>query len=303
MACTCNNTLGNTGRPNCESLMDVAAGLFITPYYDDNGAQNYIDVAATLNAAYFTTKLNAAAGSRWHPLQNLKNVVDERGDNILETFEDNSVSFVQVGPRTFRAWIIGTSTTFLSKIAEYNCIDTGTYIRDKQNNLIGTISSDETKLYPIRIEKGTWSAKLIKGTDKTKQKTEISFQFHVDERDEDLRMISADEITGVTLSSLNGLLDVTGTLGTVGTTSLVVTLKTDYGTAVTKDAVTGLVAADFEIYNVTDSSAVTVTGATESTTTEGEYTLTYAAVTAADSLRVSLVKNGYEMDDVTGSAV
>lgn len=281
--------------------MDVSVGLVAQPYYDNDGNQNYIDLGATMNAAYFTGKLNAASDSRWHPIQEIKNVVDERGENILEGYEDNSADFIQEGVRTVKLIVPGTSTTWYGKVKDWNCQEFGVYFRTKSNDLVGSISSDGTKLYPVRVQRGTWAVRLIKSTDKTKQKTEISFQVHTDEDDANLAMIKASEITGYSLSQLRGLIDVNATMGAVDATQLVVTLKSDYGTAINKQAIEGMADTDFELYNVTDTSSVTITGCTESSSTPGEYTITYASQTAADVLRLSLSKNGYEMDSVTGT--
>ncbi|WP_196302365.1 hypothetical protein, partial [Streptococcus pneumoniae] len=63
-----------------------------------------------------------------------------------------------------------------------------------------------------------------------------------------------------------------------------------------KNVLSGLVAGDFALYNVTDSAAVTVGSVAESP--DGTYLITFAAQTANDVLRITPTKAGYDFSAV-----
>ena len=105
-------------------------------------------------------------------------------------------------------------------------------------------------------------------------------------------MVSANDIT-IDMFDVVGLIDVYGgTPTSISTTGFTINLYNYYGTLKDKQEVQGLVAADFDLYNVTDSAAVTISTATE--TSSGTYAFTFTAQTSADVLRLSVDKNGYD---------
>ena len=65
------------------------------------------------------------------------------------------------------------------------------------------------------------------------------------------------------------------------------------GTALNPIKFSGAVSADFLLYNNTTSASVSVT-AVENLPLEGNYTLTYTAQTAGDSLTLSIDKPGFD---------
>jgi len=110
-------------------------------------------------------------------------------------------------------------------------------------------------------------------------------------------MIAVDE-TSIDVKDLDGLIDVNaGAASSIATTGFVSVLTYDYGTQVTKQKFKGGVIADFTLYNETTTSSVTITGCTESP--DGTYTFTYVAQTSADVLTLALVKDGFEMTDLS----
>lgn len=295
-ACACDAGLSNTGT-GCTPIMQVAKKIIITPIYDDAGARNSVLLSATLNQAYFDGKVNDSdASQRWFPLPELKNVEDVRGDNINESFEDQSSVFIQEGSRTFKGLMIGNSGTgagspqLKGKIEAARCVEVGVFVIDKAGNLIGKISADGLSLEPIEIDSQSLSAMLIKTTDSTIQKLTVMFSFAADERDEDLRMISCDEQGSANLLALRGLLNVCATYTDVDSDEFTAELTTEYGTPKNPGHDKGLVIGDFALYNVTDSASVTILTLTESP--DGFYRFTFANQTLGDELRLTPTKAG-----------
>lgn len=300
--CSCTLQRFNTGTA-CNPIMEVAKKLLAVPLYKEDGTRNGIDLTGTINEAFFTTWINAADPlERLYPLPTMKNINDTRGDDVREEFADNSYAKIQEGPRTFEGFIVGSevSPQLKGQLDKFSCNPMGFYIVDRKSSIYGMISSDGNTLYPIIVDEQSISAKLVPATDTTVAKIQFSFQFSNDESDACIRMITADELGGTYLLSVNGLRDVDMSFSGISQTGVTVTLKTRYGSALTKVPVTGLVAADFisstdaatsRLRNVTDSANVTISGLTE--TADGVYALTFSSQTVADVIRVLCKKNGY----------
>lgn len=296
MVCDCNATLNNTGTPTCEPLMSVMKKLIIVPIYDDAGVRNYIDLTVTLNQAYFTARINDTdASQRWYPTPEIKNITSEKADSIFETMEDATKFFIRQGLRSFLGVMPKQSPAFLGKLEGFRCRQIGVYIIDKDGNLIGSFT-ETGKLYPIRVDEASWNPVLVFGTDTTIQKVSLGFDFHIDENDSDLRMITATDITPVNLLALSGLLDVNAETSAPSTTSFKAELTLDYGSIINPILVKNWVIGDFSLYNVNDALAVTIISVTESPA--GTYTFTYAAQGTTEVLRLSASKTGYAFEPV-----
>lgn len=294
-ACDCSLSYTNTGTPDCKTLMAVAKKIILVPTYDSTGVLNKIAVGDTLNAAYFTALINQADGSkRWYPLPEIANVEDARGEPIYETLADGKKVFVADANRMFKAWLIKQPAQLKAKLDNWRCLGMSVYFVDKEGSLIG--KTDGTDFYPIAVDNDTLFVNLVKTTDTTTQKLEISFEFMSTEDDGDLRIITEDE-HGDDFMAREGLLDVNMAAATsIATTGFVTVMTLDYGTFKTKDIATGFVAGDFAIYNVTDAASVAVGTCVESPA--GTYTFTFAAQTAADILRLTPSHNGFEFTPI-----
>ena len=305
-ACNCNAGLSNTGT-GCTPFWNVAVKMIVVPYYDQDGNQNKITLTDTLDAAYFTALLNQADTSlRWLPLPSMLNVEDTRAESLMETFENGSMMMVQQGARSFKAIIAGRDATpqLLGNLETFRCVPFGVYGVDKQGNLIGSIGtqdlSDITELYPIRIDENSWDPTFVKPTDKTVQKINLGFYFHMDEQDSALRMIEASEI-GTNLLTIKGLIDVFPVYTNISQTSFTVGLRTYYGTLLNPVRVEGLISTDFALYNVTDTASVTISTCTE--ISDGVYTITYTSQTAGDELKLTPTLNGYDFSQVVANHI
>ena len=272
--------------------------MIFVPLYDGDGNLNKITLTDVLNAAYFTALVNQADKTkRWYPMPEMVNVTDVRGNSTIETFENMSKVFIQQGVRDFKALFVQAPQQLLAALQSYRCDELGVYFVDICNNLIGTLGTDQdacdpSYLYPIRVDQNSIDPIFVKMTDKLSQKIEINFSFHMDENDSDLRVITQEE-AGTNLTNLSGLLDICADYASIHTTGVTATLKVvGYGTPITPLTDKGLVAADFALYNVTDSASVTVVSAVETPANSGIYVITHAAQTIGDEMRLTPTKTG-----------
>ncbi len=298
--CDCNGTLSNTGTPSCQPIMGVGVKLILVNLIANDGTKNVIDISTyTGSQAEWDARLNDTDGSkRYYPLPAFKNVEDVKGDTIFETFNDTSNLLVQEGTRTYTGVMPNESPTLLGKMKEARCQKIGVYIVDDCGNLIGNISSDGASLDPIPVDNNTWNPILVKATDTTVQKIQLSFEYSRLTKDEDLKMIAESE-SEIDLLTLRGLLDVNAAISNETTgdpSSFTSTMALDYGTAKNPIKVEGLVQADFSLFNETDSVAVTINGVVESSAGVYDFDI---ADSSGDTLTLSLSKDGLEMPDTT----
>jgi hypothetical protein len=292
--CNCEVGLSNTGLPNCAPIADVTKRIILVPIFANDGTRNEYEVATTtFNQVFFDGKINEAdASKRWFPLPDIENIEDVRADAILETLNSGKNIFVQQGIRSFLGLIIKQSPEYLSQLEAATCVKFGALVIDKKGNLIGNGASKAGYLRPIQIDNNTWYPRLIKATDTEVQKIQLGFEWDINEQDSNIRMVSANDIA-IDLFDLRGLLDVYGTTPTaISTTGFTITLETFFGSMKDKVEVVGLLLADFDLYNVTDSLAVTILTVTENP--DGTYAFTFAAQTSGDVLKLSVDKNGFD---------
>lgn len=293
--CDCSLSYTNTGTPDCKTLMAVAKRLILVPTYDSTGVRNKIAIGATLNAAYFAALIDQADKSkRWFPLPEITNVEDVRGEPIYETLSDGKKVFVSDSNRTFKAWLIKQPAQLKAKMDQWRCLSMSAFVVDKEGNLIG--ETDGTDFYPVLIDNDTLFANLLKTTDTTTQKIQLSFEFAAQVDDGDLRIITQDE-AGMDLLTLEGLLDVNmSAAATISTTGFKTSMTLDYGTFKTPDIATSFVAGDFALYNVTDAASVAIGSVVESPA--GTYTFAFTAQTSADILRLTPTHSGFEFTPI-----
>lgn len=305
-ACTCTSGLSNTGTA-CSPLMAVQKKLIVVPYFKSDGTQNSILFSATLNDAYFSALINQSDPSqRWYPLPEMKNINDDRAEPIMETFEDQSMVQVQEGVRKFDGLLIQQAPYLLNAIKTMKCIDIGIYVVDKDGNLIGSLGNnqvdcDPTFLYPIRIDQNSLYGLLEKTTDKKTTKIKMGFQFHVDEDDANLRLITAAELNS-NVAILSGLLNVCSDNFNMSHTSFSTTLKIEgYGTPINPILQKGLLITDFALQNLSSNSPVTITSSTESPV--GTYNLTFSHQATGNILQVTPTKTGRDFTDVIANHI
>lgn len=309
MSCSCENLkLGNLGLPGCTPIAKVARKLIFVPYYKENGDVNRILLTTTFNPAWLTALINATDPSaRWYPTGFFENVEQNQADPTYQTYNSGRKTFIHEGPRTFQGLIVGeklkgTPFGLLAKYEEYGCIDLGAFVIDKEGNLIGD-GSEEGYLQPIRVDEGTFYARRVAATDTGAENIMLSFDWSELTADSDLAMITAEEMTAKLLNA-EGLVDVYADYTDISQTGFTARLYTSYGSINDPNRVKNMLIGEFALYNVTDSSAVTISTMTEGTGDDkGKYTFTFASQTVTDELRLTPTKNGFDFNNVVSNLV
>jgi hypothetical protein len=289
--CDCDETLGNTGIPGCNPIEKSTVKLIIVPTYDSTGTRNSMTIATLFTPTLLSNNINDTdLTQRWFPTPKFNNVGGERAESKFATDAFGRKEKLIQGVRTFTGEFWGQAGVFLGQIQKANCNDFSAYKIDVNGSITGMISADaDGKLYPIKMEKGSFDAIYMPETPEVKGMVKISFEFDNNEQDSLLRTISADDMTADLLNA-NGLIDVNSVITSITTTSFTAKLVTKYGSVKNPVVDKYLLIGDFALYNVTDSAAVTIATMTEST--PGTYVFTYTAQTSADVLRLTPTKTG-----------
>lgn len=305
--CTCNGKPANTGRALCDLFPDIPYLPVLVRRTADDGTRNFIDTSVPLNAAYFNGKINQAdASKRWYPLVPMKNVENTRAENIREEFNDGSSQFIREGVSSYTAMLLNVGPTYKGKLDEFRCADYDLFVIDLVGNINGIIEPGSDNLYGMPIDRGSWAPVWNGKTDQAVSKIMLQFNFEPSMNDSDIRIIpmatsASDGYTGIDLRNIQGLLDAHLVLdgAAPAPTTFTAAITTDYGYFVNPIKVKGLLAADFDLYNVTDSSNVTITSVTETPAGSGNYVFLYPSQTVGDVLRVTLTKDGYDATELS----
>ena len=302
----CDLSLNNTGI-GCNPLIRAADSFIFVPFYDSVGNINELDLSSGLfDQTFFDDLINETDPfKRLYPTPQMKNIQNERGEPLMEDFDDGAKAFISQGSRSVTGMIIGKNAPpqLEGKINDMrkSGADIGVFIRDKEKALTGMKGSVSTKLRPIKIDQETLYAIFVFTTDKTIQKLMMSFMFSIEEQDKNLRTLSADQMD-YDITLLRGLLDITSEYSNKTTTTVKVKLITEFGTVLDPLLDKGLVAGDFALYNVTDAAAVVITVFTEDAAPDqGNYNLTFAAQTSTDVMRITPTKNGRDYTAVVAN--
>lgn len=288
-ACLCGQGFNNTGIASCFQLFKKTTGFFLVPLIANDGTKNKIDLSTTIDILALTKLTDKS--KRLYPVQGLKDVELPQAESKFETFKDGSKYKLADGIKSFKAVIPEVPSAFVGKLQGVSCTKFGVYLFDIDGNLRGL--KDGTDLYPIEI--GGWDAIYQDTNEDGVAKAMIQFDFDILLKVSKYWILSAEDL-GANPNTIDGLLDVTLSEVSSGTTSSVVNIYSDYGNGILTNPapVVGLVTADFSAYNDTDALAVTVTVA-ESTTIDGQYTITYTAQTAADLVTFKVLPaSGFE---------
>lgn len=291
-ACSCDYTLGNLGVPGCKSIFQVPKKFVFTSYYKTDGTVNELDLSGDLDSVQFNALVNQTdAKLKWFPTPDVEINSMTRGENVYETLPSGKKIYIKEGELDVSFAMVNLDSVFLGKLKSMGCAQIGFYEISLNKDLIGMVGSTSTKLAPIKLDSETFSAMLERMTYEASQKIQVKMQYDSSMRDEDLRIVKYSEMS-YDLHNLSGLIDIIGATATnISATSFKMNMNTYYGTPLNPYKIKGLVAADFALYNVTDSASVTISSCTES---DGQYTFTYTSQTSADVLRLSCTKDGFD---------
>jgi hypothetical protein len=292
--CKCDLSFGNTGRPNCVPIQGVIKKLIFVPTYKSDGTKNYVDPAVSIDQTFLNGKLrNADKNLRWYPFGEVKNVAEEKADPITESFNDQSIVKIAEGLKSFTGFKIKGTHTELKELNKFGCQKFSVYGVDENNTLIGVTIGTDGYLYPMPVDNNSLVLKIVPATDTTVQKLNIAFNYALSLQDDDIVIISGEDISA-DLVGAEGLVDLTATVvGVVTTTAFTVDLDTNFGSLAGKIKAENLTVSEFSLYNVTDSAAVVPSSVVE--TQAGRYVFTYSAQTSADVLRLTTTGVNYEL--------
>ena len=290
LGCKCNSGLSNTGQPNCITIQSVTSKLILVPLKDSTGALNSVDLTSLPTWASKFNELDAT--KRWFPLPVFESVELAKADSTFEEAPSGRKVFIKQGKRSFSGELWSQTPTFLGKLQGNRCSDFGFYIVDVNGSLVG--SKVGNLLYPIPVDNESFEAKLMFATDSTIQKIMVSFDWYRLFDESTMWLITQSE-ANYDFNSADGILDANLTKVSSTATSIVVNAKLDYGTGNNPIAVKGLVLANFALANATTGNTINISAVVESTTVEGQYTLTIANTVVGTSVKLKVLStSNYE---------
>ena len=285
--CNCDNVSLNTGVPSCVAIGDIARCLIFDTELTSSGVIKERSVSDLYSFSVVETWLNAVNfDDRWLPTPELENVENIRDEAVFQEFNSGNKAKVRDGFKNFTGYLVQAPRELVGQLKQLACSDFGAYIIDKSGNLMGYKGSSASVLRPILIDKNTVDVQFVEATDSEVAMIMIKFQWKQSMLDENIKLISADEMD-YGCADLYGLLDVCGNPTPSSATEFSVTLTTNYGTKVG-----GLVAGDFTLTNESTSASVTPTSVTESA--NGVYDFVIPAQTTGDVLKLSASKDRYD---------
>ena len=271
LGCKCNSGLSNTGQPNCITLQSVTSRLILVPLKDATGALNKVSLTTFPTWASLFNELDAT--KRWYPLPVFENVEMAKADSTFEEAPSGRKVFIKSGKRSFAGELWSQTPTFLAKLESNRCSDFGFYIVDVNGSLVGSKVGND--LYPIPVDNESFEAKLMFATDASIQKIMLSFDWYRLFDESTLWLVSQSD-ANYDFNGADGILDVNLTKVSSTATSLVVAAKLDYGSGNNPIAVKGLLLANFALTNATTGGVIAISVVAESTSVDGQYTLTIA---------------------------
>jgi len=309
--CTCNGAPLNSGTSGCIEQIKTWDYAVLVRTVNSTGAKNNIPKGTVIDETFVKAKLNNVDQTlKWWVMPKLFSVEDLRDDPVYETL-DNIEFFGTEGPRNFNGLhtIPYGTPQMAATWNSFRCKDMSVFGLTSGGQIEG-INPDIAvgDLEPIKIQTGTIYAKYEKPT-KTPTNPKCLVRFTVDETVDDdcLDFIGSGGVAYGTVNWYSDApIDVIGSeVSNATQTTIVINMTQRFG-PVDKNKITGLVVADFSwddgtttsaVYNQTTSSSVALVTAVETAGTPGEYTLTFAAQTAADIIQIDIFKEGLDMRD------
>lgn len=277
------------GLPDCVQQTTEASRLIMVQPRNADGSEENIPAGTTLDQAYFQGKFYRD-DNPWVLLERHDNYDSTRDASITQTFTSGAVTKVDQGARTVTLFYPGAPAAYGQTLKAFECKQYAYFIVTADGSLRG-MKNDDGSMRPIRVLTGSWDPiqqEPIKGTP-TIQGWNLTFQVDIPEEDALLIEAETGNITGIDLNTEPGIIGVELAINTTATVNNVV-VDAFYGLYQTFGGSSPFVGGDttdFTVFNVTASSAVVLTSATQNP--DGTYDLAFAApVTLADELEISI---------------
>ena len=298
------------GLPTTGKLIGKYYFPIIVPIIGSNGTANSIPAGTVLDKTFIEAKFNNSnALDRWYPFPILDTLAF--ADTVNDTQDVDGVSkntgsetkgqitYMHTGKR-------GVAFLKHAYNATFDCLgEVGVFWVSVQGNVVG-LKDGSRNLLPIDIETDTMSAQFKEQTDGTAPQVSVAFQYASFVNEGCLDYIDACNIeySALKWSALAPRQVVFEEVSNASQTTIVFRanfINSGFGS---KDPVNGLAKTDFSyddgtttatFYNVTDSASIVVSTLVQDVVEKDQYTATFAAQTAADVIKIDLVKNGYNM--------
>lgn len=297
--CAC----GGNGNPNTGfvqkdgvTFKKMVAGYAMLTTNDDGDANviNATDfVNGELPASFVDNKIRESDFSkRWFPIIKLEQVTSVRGDRAQssqQTGENQRNTARAVRPWT--GMIDYGGAVLASNLNRFSCEQISIFKVDTCGSLSGEIiDGNEDVLYPWKIAYDSWYVDPIWAEGDEKYMTAISFEFDSTTSDFGERIIS-DKYIKVNLTRKEGLKNVTQEISNITNTTFTAFLALEFGSFGENNGVplkcpqTGLVLADFVLYDVTADAPIAISSVTP-TSIKGQYNFITAAMTATNTMEL-----------------
>lgn len=295
--CTCGISYGETGLDGCPVVGRTPHNVIIVPRYAEDGSLNKIDTSSpTLGAdIQALTQFSTPAQERLYPLPFGENFTITKSETIYETGPSGNKYKIKEGIRSiaFELWDKASSVRMLAELKKFGCSQLSYYIVDIEGKLEGYKDSvDDNDFYPYPMETSTYNTILMYATDSAVQKIMLSFDQTQYFNDGKIYYLLPSDL-GYSATELKGLVPINSVVSNITTTGVDVTLTKPAYSAIFANAtpLSGLILAQFSLFDVTNASPVAITGLTEAP--DGTYSLTYVAVAGTNDFELSIAANSY----------
>jgi len=294
--CACTSETRNTGVPPAQRKFKTGDKIIYVPRFADDGTENVIlrSELASLNQAFFQAKVTDPDPSkRFYPLGVFTEPNDVREDPVFKDYADGSRDFIRQGRRTYTGMLIGYEPAYGAVIKSLSCqfggiltIDdcgepTGLFCEDGANS-----ANDAFKPQPLNASSIYSLFALFSVTNSTTQSLTVSLDYDMLNDDDNLRNLSETDMNGANLLTLEGLRPTLSAISAEATTGFVAAIQLDFARGIGASVpITGLVSADFRLYNETTLATVAISSVTE--IPKGTYLFTFAAQTSGNVLTLT----------------
>lgn len=291
VGCECSGEKKNTGYLG-QQLFGIKQMFFIVPILAADGTRNSLDLTESDLGTELLGKVNHSDPTkRWYPIQEMEQFTPAQEDTQFETANSGLSYFLRKGIKSeaFELW--GQSAQFFSRIKEI-CYDFGIIGVDNCGNVRGYKETPtSTVLYPRPVNAQSWDAKFMDRTDAAVSRIMVGFQFKRIDDHAKLWLVPSSAFGSNNPLELKGMVDVNLEATPVTSTTVTVQVNGLFGNALQLIPIKGLVAVDFSTTNLTAGGAVTIDTVVESSSTDGEYLITFdSAPTTSDVLKIDAFK-------------
>lgn len=279
--CLCGVGLSNLGTPECTKQMGRPYKFIFVNTKDSSGDFNKVASGDTVDQSYIDALVsNLDVTKRWFVSPEVKNFISTKGDQVFQTFDDDTRTPLREGLRTFEGMFNEADSSFLKDLESVKCSKASFFLITDEGNLIGYSKDSSGDVYPITID--LLVTKLNFKTGDANQNVMFTLDIPLNILDSEISTvydIDAD------LVGAEGLVQLKSSVSTPVALGYTIQLNNGgaYGSTI---GYKGLEIADLVAYNVTTDTSATVASVT-ATATAGAFELTFTGAVATDIVRVS----------------